>query len=193
MGRWGPLALGTRRPSDGVNIAYQVLGDGPSISCSSQGSRRTSIWNWQLPSYAQFLRRLSSFCRLIIVDRRGVGISDRFSPEDLPLLEVVATTSAWCWTPVGSERASIFAADEGSQAVALFVATHPERVERLIIYTMDPMGDFQPWDDGFKSREEREAFLEAFVADGDRGVGDEGVRALRSARRARDLRTFPRR
>ena len=65
----------------------------------------------------------------------------------------------------------MFAADEGAQAVALFAATHPERVERLIIYTMDPMGDFQPWDDGFKSREEREAFLEAFLVEVVEGWG----------------------
>ena len=65
----------------------------------------------------------------------------------------------------------MFAADEGAQAVALFAATHPERVERLIIYTLDPMGDFQPWADGYKSREEREAFLEAFLVEVVEGWG----------------------
>ena len=156
---------------DGVSIAYQVVGDGPSDLLFVPGFASNLVWNWQLPSYAHFLRRLSSFCRLIIVDRRGFGISDRFSPEDLPSLEVVADDLGVVLDAVGSERASIFAADEGSQAASLFVATHPERVERLIIYTMDPMGDFQPWDDGFKSREEREAFLEAFVADVIEGWG----------------------
>ena len=46
-----------------------------------------------------------------------------------------------------------------------FAATHPERVDRLILYTLDPMGDFQPWDDGFKSREHRETFLNDLIAD----------------------------
>ena len=150
---------------DGVSIAYQVVGDGPSDLLFVPGFASNLIWNWQLPSYAHFLRRLSSFCRLIIVDRRGCGVSDRLSPEDLPSLEVIADDLGVVLDAVGSERASIFAADEGAQAVVLFAATHPERVDRLILYTLDPMGDFQPWDDGFKSREHRETFLNDLIAD----------------------------
>ena len=149
---------------DGVSIAYQVVGDGPSDLLFVPGFASNLIWSWQLPSYAHFLRRLSSFCRLIIVDRRGSGISDRLSPEDLPSLEVIADDLGVVLDAVGSERASIFAADEGAHGVVLYAATHPERVERLILYAFDPMGDYQPWDEGFNSREEREALLETFLA-----------------------------
>jgi pimeloyl-ACP methyl ester carboxylesterase len=68
---------------DGVSIAYQVVGDGPADLLFVPGFASNLVWNWQLPSYAHFLRKLSSFCRLIIVDRRGFGISDRLSPEDV--------------------------------------------------------------------------------------------------------------
>jgi class 3 adenylate cyclase len=159
------------RTPEGVSIAYQVVGDGSSDLLFVPGFASNLIWNWQLPSYAQLLRRLSSFCRLIVVDRRGSGISDRLSPEDLPSLEVIADDLGVVLDAVGSKRASIFAADEGAQGVVLFAATHPERVERLILYAFDPMGDFQPWDDGWKSREEREALLEAFTAEVIKGWG----------------------
>jgi hypothetical protein len=44
---------------------------------------------WEYPPYTRFLRRLASFSRLILMDRRGSGLSDRFSPRDLPPLEVL--------------------------------------------------------------------------------------------------------
>jgi class 3 adenylate cyclase len=156
---------------DGVHIAYQVVGDGPVDLLFVPGFASNLVWNWQLPSYAHFLRRLSSFCRLIIVDRRGSGTSDRLSPEDLPSLEVIADDFGVVLDCVGSEHAAIFAADEGAHAVVLFAATHPERVERLILYAFDPMGDFQPWDDGFKSHEERESLMEEFNSEVAKGWG----------------------
>ncbi len=162
------------KTDDGVHIAYQVLGDGPKDLLFVPGFASNLVWNWQLPSYARFLRRLSSFCRLIIVDRRGSGVSDRLSPEDLPPLEVIADDLGVVLDAVGSERASIFAADEGANGVVLFAATHPERVERLILFAFDPMGDFQPWDGGFKSRAEREAVMESFCAEIREGWGTKG-------------------
>ena len=44
---------------------------------------------WANPVYARFLRRLGSFARVVMVDRRGVGLSDRFSAQDVPPLEVL--------------------------------------------------------------------------------------------------------
>ncbi len=78
------------RTPAGIHIAYQVVGDGPIDLACVPGYAANLQWQWELPSYARFLQRLASFSRLIIVDRRGAGVSDRFSPHDLPPLEDLA-------------------------------------------------------------------------------------------------------
>jgi pimeloyl-ACP methyl ester carboxylesterase len=129
---------------DGVHIAYQVVGDGSADLLFVPGFWSNLTWNWQLPSYAHFLRRLSSFCRLIVVDRRGSGLSDRLSPHDLPALEILVDDLGAVLDAVGSERASVFGVWSGGQPSSVFAATRPERVDRLILYAMNPGGE-QSW------------------------------------------------
>jgi len=94
------------KTASGVHIAYQVVGDGPIDLVFVPGYAANLQWQWELPSYARFLERLASFSRLIIVDRRGAGLSDRFSPEDLPPLEDLADDLEVVLDAVGSERAA---------------------------------------------------------------------------------------
>jgi len=148
---------------DGTSIAFQVVGDGEMDLLFVPGFASNLIWNWELPSYAHLLRRLSSFCRLIVVDRRGSGLSDRLSPHDLPPLEILADDLGVVLDATGSERASLFGTQDGAMFCSLFAATHPERVDRLILFTLDP-GGHQPWE-GAWGREEREAYL-ARIAEG---------------------------
>ena len=62
---------------DGVHIAYQVLGDGPvDFVCTPARGSHHIEYRWELPIYASFLRRIASFSRLIMFDRRGLGMSD---------------------------------------------------------------------------------------------------------------------
>lgn len=75
--------------NDHASIAYQVLGEGPIDLVCVPGFVSNLVWNWKLPPFARFLKRLSGFARVVIMDRRGVGLSDRFSPQDLPPLEVL--------------------------------------------------------------------------------------------------------
>ena len=63
--------------SDDVNIAYQVVGDGPLDLVLVPGWVSHVEHAWEEPSFAAFLRRLTSFSRLIFLDRRGTGLSDR--------------------------------------------------------------------------------------------------------------------
>src|SRR4249920_2728212 len=97
----------------GVHIAYQVVGDGPVDMLFVPGYASNLQWQWELPSYARFLERLASFCRLIIVDRRGAGLSDRFSPEDLPPLEDLADDLEVVLDAVGSTQSALFGAEDG--------------------------------------------------------------------------------
>ncbi len=72
---------------DGVSIAYQVMGDGPIDLVYAPGFVSHLEYNWELPAYARFLERLASFSRLIMFDKRGTGLSDRVSDNELPTLE----------------------------------------------------------------------------------------------------------
>jgi class 3 adenylate cyclase len=129
---------------DGIHLAYQVVGEGPVDLLFVPGFWSNLTWNWQLPAYARFLRRLGSFCRLIVVDRRGSGLSDRLSPDDLPPLETLADDLGVVLDVAGSERASLFGVWSGGVTCSVFAATRPERVDRLILYAMNPGGE-QSW------------------------------------------------
>jgi pimeloyl-ACP methyl ester carboxylesterase len=70
-----------------VSIAYQVVGDGPLDLVWVPGWTSNLELMWEEPSYARFLRRLASFSRVILLDKRGTGLSDRVPTTELPTLE----------------------------------------------------------------------------------------------------------
>src|SRR5439155_971202 len=63
--------------SGDVNVAYQVIGDGPFDLIFAPGFVSNLEYGWEEPSLERFYRRLASFCRLVIFDKRGTGLSDR--------------------------------------------------------------------------------------------------------------------
>ena len=75
------------RSSDGVHIAYQVLGDSLLDLVLSPGFVSHLEHSWDDPALARFLRQLASFSRLIVFDKRGTGLSDRDPADRAPLLE----------------------------------------------------------------------------------------------------------
>ncbi len=128
------------KATDGAIIAYQVVGDGPVDLVYLEGFVSHLVWMWHYPPWAHLLRRIASFARLIVVDRRGVGLSDRFSPGDLPSLEVLVEDLTAVLNEVGSTDAVIAGFQEGGHQAALFAASHPERTRALILYAMNPGG-----------------------------------------------------
>jgi class 3 adenylate cyclase/pimeloyl-ACP methyl ester carboxylesterase len=95
------------------------------------------FWNqiehqWELPSAARALERLASFLRVIQLDKRGSGLSDRVAGT--PSAEERMDDIRAVMEAVGSQRAALFGASEGGTLSALFAATYPERVEALIVY-----------------------------------------------------------
>jgi class 3 adenylate cyclase len=129
------------RTSDGTSLAYQVLGDGPNDLLFVPGFATNLIWNWMYPGYARLLRGLASFSRLIVMDRRGAGLSDRFSPEDLPPLEVLTDDLRTVLDEVGSRQASVLGIEDGAFSCCMLAASSPQRVRSLIMDAMDPGGD----------------------------------------------------
>jgi class 3 adenylate cyclase len=128
------------KTAEGVHIAYQVLGEGPDL-LFVPGYASNLHSQWELPSYARFLERLASFARLICVDRRGAGLSDRFSPQDLPPVEDLAKDLEAVLDAVGSERAAVFGQEDGGSIACMLAATRPERMSALILYATHSRGN----------------------------------------------------
>jgi len=117
--------------SGDVNIAYQVVGDGPIDLVLVLGWVSHLAYVWELPAIAAFLNRLASFSRLILFDKRGCGMSDRVHP--LPTLEQRMDDVRAVMDAAGSAKAALIGISEGGVMSALFAATYPERVAGLII------------------------------------------------------------
>ena len=117
--------------ADGLEIAYQVLGNGPLDVVIVPGMSGNLDWNAELPFYGGYLRRFPRFARTIVLDRRGAGVSDREvgsgSAEDR-MDDVRAVMDA-----VGCGRAALLGQLEGGAIAILFAATYPERVSALVL------------------------------------------------------------
>jgi pimeloyl-ACP methyl ester carboxylesterase len=118
--------------SGDVNIAYQVTGDGPRDLVYVPGWVSNIELMWEEPAMARFLERLASFSRLILFDKRGTGLSDRVSNDELPTLEQRMDDVRAVLEAVGSKRAALFGHSEGGNMCVLFAATYPERTSALI-------------------------------------------------------------
>ena len=117
---------------DGTNIAYQAHGTGPLDLVFVPGFVSHVELIWEEPSIARFLRRLVSFSRLVIYDKRGQGLSDRLGRP--PTLEESMDDLRSVMDAAGCERAAIFGVSEGGPMSMLFAASHPERVSSLVLY-----------------------------------------------------------
>jgi class 3 adenylate cyclase/pimeloyl-ACP methyl ester carboxylesterase len=133
--------------SGDVHIAYQVVGDGPIDLVFVPGFVSHLELLWEDPEQARFYQRLASFCRLILFDKRGTGMSDRVTAiADLEqrMDDVRAVIDA-----VGSERIALMGVSEGGPMSILFAATYPERTSALITYGTLVKGSWAedyPWE-----------------------------------------------
>jgi pimeloyl-ACP methyl ester carboxylesterase/class 3 adenylate cyclase len=119
--------------SGGVSIAYQVTGDGAIdlVVVPGFGSHLEQAWGY--PRLAHFYNRLSSFSRLILLDKRGTGLSDRVSPDALPGIEQRKDDLKAVMDDIGVDRASLIGHSDGGPLAMLFAATYPDRVENLVL------------------------------------------------------------
>src|SRR5471030_1177693 len=118
--------------SGDVNIAFQVMGDGPIDIILVPGIVSHVEFLHEFPEYTAFLRRLSTFARVITFDKRGQGLSDRISGA--PSLEERVDDFRAVMDAVGSKRAAVIGFSEGGSMSAVFAATYPERVSKLLLF-----------------------------------------------------------
>lgn len=139
-GRAGPLAVRASRPlpqtryvkSAGCNIAYQVTGEGAIDLVYVPGWVSNLDLAWESPRFAHVLQRLGTFSRLIRLDKRGTGLSDR--NVGLPTLEERMDDLRAVLEAAGSKRAVLFGSSEGGNMCMLFAATYPERTAALVLH-----------------------------------------------------------
>jgi pimeloyl-ACP methyl ester carboxylesterase len=118
--------------SGDVHIAYQVVGEGSQNLVLVPGWVSHVEYAWEDPSYSRFLQRLASFSRLILLDRRGTGLSDRVN--ELPTLEQRMDDVRAVMDAAGAEQAALFGISEGGPMSLMFAATYPARTSALVLY-----------------------------------------------------------
>ncbi len=115
-----------------VRIAYQVVGDGPiDLVLSPPYVSHVDLW-WMMPETTRFMERLGSFCRLVLYDKRGTGLSDPSSGP--PSLEDRIEDLHAVLDASGAERPALMGVSEGGVLSMLFAATYPERVRALVTF-----------------------------------------------------------
>ena len=139
------MSVPTRYARNGdVNLAYQVHGDGPVDLLFVSAFINHVEHVWENPGLARFFERLTRFARLILMDRRGSGLSD---DGELSIDHEVADVRA-VLDAAGSERAALLSYTAGGPLAAIFAARHPQRVSGLVLYasTLSAVRDDDlPW------------------------------------------------
>ncbi len=139
-----------------IDIAYRVVGAGPIDLVSVEGSYSHLEIDWELPAYRSYYERLGEFARVIIFDKRGMGMSDRV--PGATSLDVRMDDIGTVMDAVGSERAAVMGESEGGPLAMLFAAAHPERTVALILQgaeVRERADDEWPW--GESTQEEFDA------------------------------------
>jgi len=160
---------------DGVHIAYQVVGDGPIDLVFVHAFVSHVELFWELPSFERLVRELSSWARVILFDKRGVGLSDRLSV--IPTIEARLDDLRAVLDAVGSERTLVMGNSDGGALAVMFAATYPERTLGLVLWSggvrMARAPDY-PW--GMREERFEERLAIRMELWGDRSRGEETVR-----------------
>jgi class 3 adenylate cyclase len=157
--------------TEGLHIAYQVVATGDRDVVFVDSWFSSIDLCWETPSISRFLRRLASFSRLILFDKRGVAASDPLSAGELPTIEEWAEDIGVVMDDAGSDRAVLFGVNDGGLMAILFAASHPELVSALILF--ETTARFTQTDDyrlglGADVRVRRQFFLGGWGANRDR-------------------------
>lgn len=117
----------------GVSLGYQVVGDGPTDVVVAMGWVSNLDLQWQSPRLARFLTGLGEGHRLILTDRRGIGVSERYEPARVSPIEALTDDLAVVMDAAGSRRAVLVGFQEAGLIAQLFAAAHPSRLLGLVL------------------------------------------------------------
>ena len=128
--------------SGDVAIAYQVVGEGPLDLVFIRGTLADLLGSWDMPLFVDHVDGLTESARVLLFDKRGSGLSDPV--RQVPTLETRMDDVRAVMDAVVSERAVLWAAQEGSRIALLFAATYPERTSALVLYDPTARGLWAP-------------------------------------------------
>ncbi|WP_170110574.1 alpha/beta fold hydrolase [Flavilitoribacter nigricans] len=154
-----------------VNIAYQIVGEG-SLDLIIVAGWVTNVEEmWNMPELAAWLNRLSQFCRLIIFDKRGTGLSDRVEPGRLPGITQRMQDLRAIVEAADSREVAVLGLSEGGPLATLFAVEYPELVSHLLLYgsyaRWIPDGEY-PWG---LSRQQHQKTLEHMQSNWGQPIG----------------------
>jgi len=118
---------------DDVHIAYQIVGDGPVDVVLVEQWLGHMEAQWDVPPLAELRNRLAAFSRLILFDKRGVGMSDPVPLASLPSIETWMDDLGTVMDAAGCSEAALVTTMAGTMMGAVFAASHPDRVRALVI------------------------------------------------------------
>jgi class 3 adenylate cyclase len=156
--------------SGDIDVAYRVVGDCPIDLVYVEGAYTHLEIAWELPQYRRWCERLAEFTRLIVFDKRGMGMSDRV-PGATTLEERMDDIRA-VMDAVGSERAAVMGESEGGPLAMLFAAAHPERTVALVLQgaeVRERTDEEWPWGEG--TEEEFEEYFARLPETWGKGTG----------------------
>jgi pimeloyl-ACP methyl ester carboxylesterase len=116
--------------NDGVSIAYQIFGKGDHDLVIIPGWLSNIDIFWEQPHVIKYFLSLAKFARVILIDKRGTGLSDRVTP---PTLEEQIDDVTAVMDAAGSRKAVLLGNSGGGSMCALFAASHPDRTASLIL------------------------------------------------------------
>jgi pimeloyl-ACP methyl ester carboxylesterase/class 3 adenylate cyclase len=117
-----------------VNIAYQVIGEGAVDVVYVPGLLNLIESSAEEPAIARHLERMAEFSRVVIFDKRGTGLSDRVSADEMADPERRVEDLSAVMVAARLERPVLFATADGTLIATRFTARHPERVRALVLY-----------------------------------------------------------
>jgi class 3 adenylate cyclase len=161
--------------SGDVSIAYQVVGDGPIDLVFVAGAITNLEVLWEDPDYRRFCERLGTFSRLLLFDKRGMGLSDRVRVGTLEerMDDVRAVMDA-----AGSDSAALMGVSEGGPLSMLFAAAQPERTRALVLCgaeVKEERTDDWPWGESTRAEFEQALDLDRVVARWGKGLAAEHI------------------
>ena len=153
-----------------VHIAYRVLGDGPLDLVFVAGAITNLDVLWEMSDYRRACERLASFSRLILFDKRGMGLSDRVR---VGTLEERMDDVRVILDAVGSETAVLMGVSEGAPMSILFAATYPERTRGLVLCgaeVKEETTDDWPWGEATRAEFEEAMDIDLVVSRWGKGL-----------------------
>jgi len=154
-----------------VHIAYRVLGNGPIDLVMVAGAITNLDVQWELAEFRECHERLATFARVIMFDKRGMGLSDRahFGTLEDRMDDIRAILD-----DLGSESAALFGASEGGPLSILFAATYPERTRALILCgaeIKEAKTEDWPWGEATRAEFEEDMQIDRVVERWGKGGG----------------------